>query len=308
LLDFIIISGPTAAGKTKFVNDLSSELNAEIISADSQAVYKYLDIGTAKPEKSQRDKYHLINLVEPDEIYDVSNFIEDADKKITELKNKDKKVIICGGTPMYINKLIYGLDDMPGRNPEIRRKLDKEVEKNGIKHLYNKLQKIDPKSAEKIHPNDLYRVKRALEIYYVSGKTRTHWHSKEKKPRYNYLYYIFSRNRDNLYNRINKRVEQMVEKGLVNEVESLLKKKGFNGNEKGFKAIGYKEVVAFLKNKIDKKEMLRLIKRKTRHFAKRQLIWYRKEENTIEINLDTKEYKEIFDKILRDIKNKGGLK
>jgi tRNA dimethylallyltransferase len=100
----------------------------------------------------------------------------------------------------------------------------------------------------------------------------------------------------------------MVEKGLVNEVESLLKKKGFNGNEKGFKAIGYKEVVAFLKNKIDKKEMLRLIKRKTRHFAKRQLIWYRKEENTIEINLDTKEYKEIFDKILRDIKNKGGLK
>ncbi|TYB31484.1 MAG: tRNA (adenosine(37)-N6)-dimethylallyltransferase MiaA [Candidatus Mcinerneyibacterium aminivorans] len=308
MLDFIIISGPTAVGKTKFVNDLSSKLNAEIISADSQAVYKYLDIGTAKPKKSQRDKYHLINLVEPDEIYDVSNFIEDADKKITELKNRGKKVIICGGTPMYINKLIYGLDDMPGRNPEIRRKLDKAVEKNGREHLYNKLQKIDPKSAEKIHPNDLYRVKRALEIYYVSGKTRTQWHSKEKKSRYNYLYYIFSRNRENLYNRINKRVEKMIEKGLINEVEDLVKNKGFNGNEKGFKAIGYEEVVDFLENKISRQEMIRLIKRNTRHFAKRQLIWYRKEEDTIELNLDTEGYNEIFSKILTDIKEKGGLK
>ncbi len=308
MIDFLIISGPTGVGKTEFVEEISTKLDAEIISADSQAVYKYLDIGTAKPKASSRDKYHLVDIVEPDQIYDVANFIEDADNKIREIQNNDKKVIICGGTPMYINKLIYGLDDMPGRDPEIRKKLDKKVEKYGKKHLHEKLQDIDPESAEKIHPNDLYRVKRALEIYYVSGKTRTYWHSRENKPRYNYQYYIFSRDRQNLYNRINKRVDKMLEKGLVSEVKYLIKNKDFTGHEKGFQAIGYKEVVEYLENDINKAEMERLIKRNTRHFAKRQLIWFRKEENINEINLDEVSYKSVINRIMKSIKEKGGLK
>lgn len=308
MLDFVIISGPTAVGKTEFVNDIAKRINAEVISADSQSVYKYLDIGTAKPSSSMRDKYHLIDIVKPDMIYNVSNFIEDADKKIKEIHKKNKKVIICGGTPMYINKLIYGLDEMPGRNPKIRKKLDEKVDKYGKRYLYNKLEEIDPESAAKIHPNDLYRVKRTLEVYYVSGKTRTYWHSREKKPRYNYLYYILSRKRKNLYNRINKRVDKMIEKGLVEEVKLVLKNKNYSGDEKGFNAIGYEEVIDYLNNKIDKEEMIRLIKRNTRHFAKRQLIWFRKEKNTIEINLDKKNNEEVISKILKDIKRRGGLK
>jgi len=307
-LDFVIISGPTAVGKTRFVENLAVEEKAEIISADSQAVYKYLDIGTAKPESKDNIKYHLIDVVDPDKNYDVSNFISDVEDAVKRVRKKNKKILISGGTPMYINKLIYGLTDAPGKDEEIRSKLKKEAEKKGKVFLYEKLKKIDPVSAENIHENDLYRIIRALEIYKITGKTRTFWHKKTPEPRYNYLYFILNRDRKKLYNRINKRVDKMIEEGLVEEVKGLIEEKNYTGNEYGFNAIGYREVIDYLNGNIDKDEMIRLIKRNTRRFAKRQLIWFRKEEGTIEYNLSKVDESLVLNDIIKEIKKRGGLK
>ena len=308
MLDFVIISGPTAVGKTQFVEDLAVKKNAEIISADSQAVYKYLDIGTAKPGSNDNIKYHLIDVVDPDKNYDVSNFISDVEDAVKRIRNKNKKILISGGTPMYINKLIYGLTDAPGKDEEIRSKLKKEAEKKGKDFLYEKLKKIDPVSAENIHENDLYRIIRALEIYEITGKTRTFWHKKTPEPRYNFLYFILNRDRKKLYTRINKRVDKMIQEGLVEEVMDLIEEKNYTGNEYGFNAIGYREVVDYLNGKIDKDEMVRLIKRNTRRFAKRQLIWFRKEEGTVEYNLSKVDESLVLNDIIEKIKKRGGLK
>ena len=307
MLDFIIISGPTGVGKTSFTEKLAQKLDAEVISADSQAVYKGFDIGTAKPKKDTSIKYHLIDIKDAKNGYDVSEFLNDVETAIKEIWSRNKKIVITGGTPMYINRLIYGMFEGPKRNEEIRKRLEEEGEKKGFAFLYERLKKVDPIQSEKIHPNDKYRIIRALEVYESTGVPISKWQKKNKNAKYRYLYFIFTRERAHLYERINKRVELMLEEGWIDEVKGLLKQ-GLTGDEKPFQSLGYKEIMEYLKGDITYDEMVHKIKRNTRHFARRQLIWFRKEKNTIWYNLDNIDEDGVLEDMVKLIEKNGGLK
>lgn len=279
MLDFIIITGPTAVGKTALAERLALRLNAEIITADSQTVYRELNIGTAKPFLNGPVTHHLINIRDVHERYDVSEFIADATKTIDQIRARGKKIIISGGTPMYLQKLTQGLCEAPGQFRDIRSELTCRWNNGEQEVLRNELVSVDPQSAERIHPNDAQRTIRALEVWYGTKKTLTEWHATTVVSPYSYLYFILNRSRENLYERINNRVDAMIAEGWIEEVKNLLKK--YTGHEKAFESLGYRTIIKHLHGEISYDDMLHTIKRDTRHFARRQLIWFRKVEEAI---------------------------
>lgn len=281
----IVIAGPTASGKTKLSIELAKQINGEIISSDSMQIYKWMDIGTAKVTKEEADgiKHYLIDIVEPNERYTVSNFKKDAENAIEEILSKGKTPIVVGGTGLYIDSLIYGIEyqDMDF-DEEYRKILMEQAEtEEGLNQLYNEALTIDKQAMEKISPNDTKRIVRVLEIYHSTGKTKTELEIESRKNgvKYNYHVFVVNMDRDKLYERINLRVDMMINAGLIEEVKDICKR--YNSFPTAMQGLGYKEVVEYLENKTSKEEMIDKIKKESRHYAKRQLTWFRKDKDFI---------------------------
>ena len=283
----IVIGGPTASGKTALSIELAKKINGEIISADSMQIYKYMDIGTAKPTKDEMQgiKHYLLDFVSPDERFSVSDFTKLANEAIEEILTKGKTPIIVGGTGLYIDSLVYGIEfDNSQIDMEYRRKLEKQVEKEGLEKLYEMAVEIDPQAMRNISKNDKKRIIRVLEIYKQTGKTKTEQEieSRKNEPKYDFDVFILQMDREKLYERINLRVDEMIENGLVEEVEKIWKK--YECFPTAMQGIGYKEVVNYLEKKISKEEMIEQIKQETRRYAKRQITWFNKNKERTRID------------------------
>ncbi len=279
----IVIGGPTASGKSKLAVELAKKINGEIISADSMQIYKDMNIGTAKvtDEEMQKIKHYLIDFVSPDERYSVSDFKKDAENAIQEIIKKGKTPIVVGGTGLYIDSLIYGIDFQEEEvDLEYRNKLNEEADKNGLEELYKKAVAIDPEAMQKISKNDKKRIIRVLEIFHKTGKTKTEQEKESRKAdvKYNYKMFAITMDRSKLYERIEQRVDLMIESGLIEEVKCILDK--YSKFPTAMQGLGYKEVVEYLENRTTKDEMIDKIKKETRHYAKRQLTWFRKNKET----------------------------
>ena len=279
----IVICGPTASGKTSLSIELAKQINGEIISADSMQIYKDMDIGTAKPstEEMQGIKHYLLDFVPPEERYSVAQYKIDAKKAIKEILEKGKVPIIVGGTGLYVDSLIYEIEYNDIKlDEEYRNKLEEIAEKQGLEVLYKKAQEIDPQAMQKISANDKKRIMRVIEIYKATGKTKTEQEIESRKKPVEYDYKVFAINweRETLYQRINKRVDIMLEQGLIEEVKAILKK--YQKFPTAMQGLGYKEVVDYLDGKYTKEEMIEKIKMETRRYAKRQLTWFRKNKQT----------------------------
>ena len=297
----IVICGPTASGKTALSIELAKKINGEIISSDSMQIYKDMDIGTAKPTKQemQEIKHYLLDFVEPDQRYSVAQFKKDAEKAIEEILAKNKVPIIVGGTGLYVDSLIYGIEYQEIElDQKYREELEEKVQKEGLETLYEQAKKIDPQAIEKISANDKKRILRILEIYHSTGKTKTQQEIESRKNEVKYDYKVFALNieREKLYERINKRVDIMIKQGLIQEVENLCSK--YTEFPTAMQGLGYKEVVEYLQGKISEQEMIEKIKMETRRYAKRQLTWFRKNKQTIW--LDATKGKENVEIILKE--------
>lgn len=279
----IVIVGPTAVGKTYVSVELARKLNTEVISADSMQIYKEMDIGTAKITKDEMQgiAHHMIDVVRPDENYSVSEFKTDAEKIIDSLLLNNVVPIVVGGSGLYVNSLIYDLDFGKAKsNEKLRDYYGYYHREHGEDALYEKLMKIDPAAAEKIHKNNVKRVIRALEVYDITGVKFSELNTDIRKPsdKYECILVGLSMDRKILYERINQRVDKMVAEGLINEVKALLDK-GYHKNLISMKAIGYKEIIDYLEGNISLEEAVSILKRNTRRFAKRQYTWFLKDEN-----------------------------
>lgn len=277
----IVIVGPTAVGKTDFSIELAKRFNGEVVSGDSMQIYKKLDIGTAKatPEEMDGIPHHLIDIKEIDESYSVSDFQEDASKKIDEITSSGKVPIIVGGTGLYIESLLYPVSHSGEAEPnfELRNELEEYAKENGNQGLWERLNKIDPDAAEKIHPNNVRRVIRALEVYYETGRLFSSFQNERKKKDSIYDAYIICLNTDRslLYERINKRVDIMMEEGLLEEAQELWKKLGPEPKAQSTKGIGYQELFPYFNDESSLDEAVAKIKQNSRRYAKRQLTWFR---------------------------------
>ncbi len=282
----VIISGPTAVGKTDIIVEISKISPIEVISMDSRQVYKEMDIGTAKPLEEQKIvKHHLIDFIYPNEYYNAFIYREQALDAYSKVKSSGKIPIFVGGTGLYIDSIIKGLFQGAPRDENIRRELS-ELHKQQPGILRTMLEKFDPEYAQKIHPNDLKRTIRALEVYYILGKKMSELQVQETQSDYTLI--ILNIDREKLYNRINSRVDKMIQAGLVDEVERLVRKYGTDLN--AFKTIGYQELIDYLDGKASLEEAIHLIKRNTRHFARRQLIWLRRYQNAIWLDVQNKNF------------------
>ncbi len=297
----LAVVGPTASGKTKLSIDLATHLNTEIISADSRQIYKELSIGTAKPEIDDLNKvkHHFIDHISINEKYDVGKFVKEASEVISKLHHENKLPIVVGGTGLYINSLLYGIFEGPSSDKNIRTSLEAELNELGLQSLLEKLKKFDFETYQRIDKNNPRRVIRALEVYYLTGQPISKLQKvKQRKP--DYEIYIFGLNWDRkiLYERINKRTEKMIKNGLIDEVKTVIEKFGEDVNVV-LQTVGYKEVIQFLKNEISYDEMIELIKRNTRRYAKRQLTWFRKDKNIFWFDVASEnDFQQITKKIL----------
>lgn len=282
----IVIGGPTASGKTSLSIELAKKINGEIISADSMQIYKDMNIGTAKPEKEEMQgiPHYMLDFVSPEERYSVADYNKEAKKRIKEILEKGKVPIVVGGTGLYIETLIYEIEFLNIETDlEYRKELEKTAEEKGLEYLYNKAQKIDKTAMEKISINDKKRILRVLELYHQTGKTKTQLDKESRKePEYDYKLFAIDMDREILYNRINKRVDIMIEKGLVQEVKNICEK--YNEFPTAMQGLGYKEVVEYLEGQATYEEMIEKIKIESRRYAKRQLTWFRKYENLTWLN------------------------
>ena len=280
----IVICGPTASGKTSLSIDLAKRINGEIVSCDSMQIYKDMDIGSAKPTKEEMQgiKHYLIDCVSPEERYSVARYKKEAEQAIKEILEKGKTPIVVGGTGLYVNSLVYGIEyneievDMT-----YRKKLEEIALEHGLDTLYEQALQIDPEAMQIISRNDKKRIMRVLEIYHATGKTKTQQEQESRKNGVKYDYHVFAifMDRDKLYDRINKRVDIMIENGLIEEVKQLLKK--YKNYPTAMQGLGYKEVKEYLEGIITKDEMIEKIKMETRRYAKRQMTWFKKNKNTI---------------------------
>ena len=280
----IVICGPTASGKTALSIELAKKINGEIISSDSMQIYKDMNIGTAKPSKEEMQgiKHYMIDFVEPDKRYSVADFKKDAEKAIEDILTKGKVPIVVGGTGLYVDSLIYGIEYQELQfDEQYRKDLEERVLNEGLEVLYDEAKQIDPQAMEKISHNDQKRILRVLEIYKATGKTKTEQEveSRKKGVKYDYKVFAINMDRETLYKRINKRVDIMIEQGLIQEVEKLLKK--YKDFPTAMQGLGYKEVVEYLQGKTTKEEMIEKIKMETRRYAKRQITWFKKNKQTI---------------------------
>ena len=277
-------------GKTALSIELAKRINGEIISSDSMQIYKDMQIGTAKvtPEEMEGIKHYLVDCVYPNERYTVSDFKRDSEKAIEEILSKRKVPIIVGGTGLYINSLIYGIDYVEYETDlEYRNALMEKMETtDGLNECYEEAKRIDPEATEKISPNDKKRISRILEIYKETGKTKTELEieSKANGVKYDFRKFVITWDRQKLYDRIDLRVDLMIEQGLVQEVKDLLEK--YRSYPTAMQALGYKEVKEYLDGLLSYEEMIDKIKKETRHYAKRQLTWFRKNDDYIWLNAE----------------------
>lgn len=285
----IFLVGPTCVGKSKVGIELSKIINAEIVSCDSMQVYRGMDIGTAKPQREEQEiiPHHLIDIVDLTKEYNVKQYLVDANKVIRDIQKRNKIPLIVGGTGLYVKALIDGLFSGPGANEDIRKKLEERIKKEGLESLYAEFKKIDPISAARIKLQDKRRIIRALEVYYITGRPisslQTQWGGKA-----HVCIIGLNRDRKDLYSRIDNRVEKMFKDGLVSEVKQLIKK-GLTQNKTASQALGYKEVLGYIDGQYTLEDAKELAKRNTRHFAKRQLTWFKKDDRVTWIVLEVDE-------------------
>jgi tRNA dimethylallyltransferase len=308
----IVLTGPTAVGKTKASIGLAKAVGGEIISADSMQVYRHMDIGSAKikPEEMQGVRHHLIDVLEPWEDFNVVFFKQECDRCIKEIYERGHIPVLTGGTGFYIQAILRDIDFVSKENDsEYRRYLEKLAEEKGADYLHNMLKESDPEAAAQIHTNNIKRTIRALEFYrQTGGKISEHnEQERQKESAYNSCYFVLNDKRELLYERIDKRVDEMLAQGLVDEVKKL-KDMGLKRNMVSMQGLGYKEILDYLDGVYTLEEAAELIKRDTRHFAKRQLTWFRREKDVSWVNKDEFGYDE--DRILRymlDIIKRNGI-
>ena len=286
----VVLTGPTAVGKTKLSISLAKALNGEIISADSMQVYKYMDIGSAKITEKEMDgvPHHLINVLSPFEEFHIVRFQELAKKAMEDIYNRGKTPVFVGGTGFYIQAITKDIDFTEGEeDKQYREELSRLAAEKGNEFLHEMLREVDKKSAEEIHANNVKRVIRALEFYKENGFPISQ-HNEEQKQNetpYNLAYFVLNAPRDLLYERIDRRVDEMMENGLVKEVQKL-KDMGCRREMTSMQGLGYKEILSFLDGEVPLNEAVRILKRDTRHFAKRQLTWFRRESNVVWVDKD----------------------
>ena len=286
----IILTGPTAVGKTDLSIRLAKAVDGEIISADSIQVYKDMDIGSAKITTDEMNgvRHHLIDVLYPYEDFNVVTFKKMADDAISDIRSRGKVPIITGGTGFYIQAVLYDIDFKENEDDGYRAFLEKLLEEEGALYLHDMLKEIDEKSAQDIHFNNSKKVIRALEYYHQTGEKISEHNKAEraKSSPYNYAYFVLNCDRSKLYKRIEKRIDIMLEQGLIGEVQSLINKYKLTSDMVSMQGLGYKEIYAYLKGEISIDEAVYILKRDTRHFAKRQLTWFRREKDVLWVDKD----------------------
>ncbi len=303
MIPLLVIVGPTAVGKTAISLEVAKKIKSEIISADSMQVYRYLNIGTAKPSVAERKAvpHHLIDAVEPEEDYNVARYQQEAGCFAKEIFNKGKLPLLVGGTGLYINALVYGYEfSQQEGSTKIREALLEEARLADPGLLHKRLEELDPAAAKKIHPHDTRRVVRALEVFSLTGKSITGQVKATivKEPVYKSLMIGINRPREDLYRHIDSRVDQMMQNGLLEEVKSLLAR-GYSGNLKSFQGLGYKHMIKYIQGELSLADAILELKRDTRRLAKRQLTWFRKDKRIIWFTLEdeTTSQAEVVEKI-----------
>jgi tRNA dimethylallyltransferase len=296
-----VIVGPTAVGKTGLAIRVAKQVDGEIISADSMQVYKGLDIGTAKPTEAERQgvPHHLLDVVAVDQEFSVADYQLMVEDILMDLAKRGKTPILTGGTGLYIRAVLEGfVFDSQGKDDVLRARLQEVAESQGNIALHRRLAVVDPDTAKRLHPNDRRRVIRALEIYHTTGQPLSQHLDAQKQlePRHQAVKFGLARNRPRLYQRIDARVDQMIEAGLLDEVKNLLEQ-GLAEGATAMQALGYKELVGYLRGEYDLAEAIRLLKRDTRRYAKRQLTWFRRDEEIIWLDLDKLTIEDATDKI-----------
>ena len=276
----LCLLGPTAVGKTEIAIELAQRLNAEIVSVDSRQIYRQMDIGTAKPtpEEQQAARHHLIDCVNISQSFSVADYQRLADTAITDIRNRGKRVLLVGGAGLYFRAVVDGLFEGPGADPILRKRLEGEAAQHGVDALHERLRACDPVSADRIHPNNIVRVVRALEVYELTGtpmsELQQQWHP--EKQRYPFIAFCLTMQRARLYRRIEQRVDVMLANGLIAEVEALLAA-GYSRDTVALQSFGYRELIAYLDGECTYIEAVSQLKQNTRRFAKRQLTWFRKD-------------------------------
>jgi tRNA dimethylallyltransferase len=277
----VIVLGPTAVGKTELALELAQSVDGEIVNADSQQVYRYMDIGTGKPSRTDRERvrHHVIDIVNPDGEFNAAVYRQLAVASIDEIQKRGKNVVVCGGTGLYLKALTHGLFLGPGQDPDLRQELEREISANGLASLYQRLIEVDPSVVSSIHPNDRQRVIRALEVHRSTGRPLSQWqreHSFQENP-FAVLKIGLLRERAELYDLINRRSEGMIEDGLLDEVRGLISC-GYGLDLKPLRSVGYRQLGEVIQGVKELSEALEEMKQETRHLAKRQLTWFRRDE------------------------------
>ncbi len=279
-IKLVAIVGPTGVGKTSLSIELALRFNGEIISADSMQVHRHMDIATAKPTREEKTlvRHHLIDIVEPDRDYNAADFVRDAQSAIRDITGRGKSVFIVGGTGLYLRALLGGLFEGPGRDVTLRGELMEKARTEGRQSLHEELKTVDPVSAGRIHPNNINRLVRALEVYYLSRRPLSEHHAEHGFKQSNYDSLVIGLNMDRaaLYERTDKRVEAMVRDGLLDETRGLLKL-GFSPDLKSMRSLGYREMIEFIQGLATFDESVEALKKVTRNYAKRQITWFKKE-------------------------------
>ena len=282
-IKIVVVYGPTGIGKTTLAIHLAEAVSGEVVGADSMQVFRRMDIGTAKPtpEEQARVRHHLVNVADPDEDYDAVRYVTDAEAAITDITGRGRVPLVAGGTGFYIKALLHGLFPSPPVDPAVRDALRRRLDAEGPGSLHHDLASVDPDAAQRLHPNDAYRIVRALEVFQSTGRTMSSYQQAHgfRQSAYRALKIGLHMDREALYNRIDRRVEMMLDAGLEAEVRQLLAA-GLGPELKTMQSIGYRHMVEFIAGRTSRDEMTATLKRDTRRYAKRQLTWFRADDDT----------------------------
>ena len=279
---FIVLAGPTGVGKTELSFELAEYAGAEIVSADSRQIYRGLNIGTAKPTRDElaRVRHHFIDELSIDRPYSAGRFQQDAKTRIREIVERGRVPLVVGGSTLYIYALKHGLADIPNIPAEILESLEAELQRRGGHALFEELKTADPRSAVRLDPTKTHRLMRALAVYRSTGRPLSSFHDEQESPDHAFRVIVLSRDRQELYRRINARVDSMIARGLMDEVRDILAQ-GYEPDSNPLRTIGYREAIEYLHGEISREEMIRLIKRNSRRYAKRQLTWFRRDDTNV---------------------------